>query len=145
MLSGIPESGASCRDFALVAAPIAVMHLEDPKIQQTAGRATFASWGPGGDRMLDGAATATVVGKQPSGELLGNHHLLFAEGTIRSQNDVITLTPTNDKCVFNAKVKMIYHDGSGEFAGYAGTGVAEAKLNFCGAAGRAEIYGRLCK
>ena len=144
-LVGIAEGGAGCRDFALVSSPIAVMHLEDPKAQQTAGRATFASWDAGGERNLEGAAVATIVGMQPSGELLGNHHLLFAEGTLRSQNDVIALAPTTDPCVFNAKVKMIYRDGSGEFAGYSGAGVAEAKLNFCGAPGRAEIYGRICR
>ncbi|HEY8078323.1 MAG TPA: hypothetical protein VIF62_29545 [Labilithrix sp.] len=144
-LSGVPSSGADCRDFALVAGPIAAPHLEDPKIQQTVGRATIVSWGPSGERSHEGVALATVVGKLPSGELLGNHHMLFAEGGIRSQNDVVTLTPTADKCVFDGKVKMIYHDGTGEYAGYSGAGVAEAKLNFCGGVGRAVIYGRICK
>lgn len=144
-LSGVPQNGADCRDFGVLATPIAAPHLEDAKIRQTVGRATLVSWGAAGERTYDGVGLATVVGKQPTGELLGNHHLLFAQGGIRSQNDVIALTPTNDKCIFNAKVKMIYHDGTGEFAGYSGAGSADATLNFCGGVGRAAIYGRICK
>jgi hypothetical protein len=145
-LASVPESGPDCRMVAIVASPIAAAHLEDPKIQQTAGKAQLVSYGSdGSERVLDGTGMATVVGKQPTGELLGNHHILFAEGSLRTQNDVIALTPTDDKCVFDAKVKMIFHDGSGEFAGLSGTGNAEAKLNFCGGVGRAVIYGRLCK
>jgi hypothetical protein len=144
-LASTPESGTDCRTFAVVAAPIAAKHLEDPNIQQTVGRTQLVSYGKTGEKVLEGATVATVVGKQPSGELLGNHILAFPEGTIRSQNDVISLAPTADKCVFNAKVKMIYADGSGEFAGLSGSGNAEAMLNFCGGVGRGTIYGRLCK
>jgi hypothetical protein len=144
-LAQVPESGAECRMIAVVGAPIAAPHLENPEIQQTAGRATLASFAGGEARQLEGTVLGTVVGKRPSGEMLGNHHLLFAEGSIRTENDVITLKPTADKCVMNASVVMNFKDGTGAFAGLSGTGTAESALNFCGAPGRATIYGRVCK
>jgi hypothetical protein len=145
-LSGIPESGDECRMIAVVGAPIAVSELHDPNLQQTVSRADVASYGTTNDPIRKGVVLATVVGKQPTGELLGNHNIVFAEGGgLRTLNDVISITPTADKCIVNANVTMNFHDGSGAFDGYSGTGTAKATLNFCGGVGHAEIYGRVCR
>ncbi len=146
-LTGITAGGKSCRDLALVGDPVAVSHLGNPDLQQTLGHVQFTLFGaaPDGDRTFDGTVLATIVGKEPSGDLRGNHHIVAREGTIRTERDIISLTPTADKCIVNAKAKIFYKDGTGEFTGYSGTGVAEATLNFCGAAGHAVVYGRLCK
>jgi hypothetical protein len=146
-LAAIPENGTDCRMIAVVGEPIAAQHLDNPSLQQTLGRAHLVAFANGAspERTLEGSALATVVGKKPSGELLANHHLLFAAGSLRTQNDVVPLQPTADKCVFTSKVTVNIHDGTGEFAGMSGTGTADATLNFCGGVGRAVIYGRVCK
>ncbi len=146
-LAAIPESGTDCRVIAVVGEPIAADHIDNPSLQQTTGRARAVAFASGNhpERALEGVALATVVGKKPSGELLADHHLLFAEGSLRTHNDIVPLKPTADKCVFTSKVTVNFHDGSGEFAGYSGTGTADATLNFCGGVGRAVIYGRVCK
>lgn len=145
-LEGVASSGTDCRDLAILGAPIAVTHLQSADLTQTVGQAQLVSFGPTStDPAKRGVVLATVVGKQPTGELLGNHHIVLSDGTLRTQNDVIAMTPTADKCIVNAKVKMNFHDGAGAYAGYSGTGTAEATIDFCGAPGRATIYGRVCK
>jgi hypothetical protein len=146
-LSGTPSNGKDCRDLALAGDPVAVSHIGNPDLQQTLAHVQFALYGAqkGADRSYDGTVLATIVGKEPTGELRGNHHIVSSAGTIRTERDIIALSPTADKCIMNAKAKIFYKDGTGEFAGYSGVGVAEATLNFCGGAGHAVVYGRLCK
>lgn len=144
-LAGIKATGKDCRDLALAGDPIAVAHIDNPNLQQTLAHVQFTLFAPSVDQSYDGSVLATIVGKEPSGELRGNHHIAAKEGTIRTERDVISLTPTSDKCVVTAKAKIFYKDGTGAFEGYSGTGVAEATLNFCGGAGHAVVYGRLCK
>ncbi len=146
-LAAIPAAGGDCRVVAIEGAPFAVTHLQDANLQQTIGRGRLVAFADGDhpEKEYEGTVLATLVGKQPTGETLGNHHMMFPEGALRTQNDVISMSPTADKCVFNAKAKVYFHDGAGEFAGYSGQGVAEAQLNFCGAEGNAIVYGRLCK
>lgn len=145
-LAAVPEHGQACQIIAITGAPLAVAHLHDPALQQTAGNATVSIFVKGAvTTRRTGTVVATVVGKQPTGELLTNHHLLLADGTLRTQNDVVSLAPTSDPCVFAATVQVNFHDGTGRFAGLSGTGVSTASLNFCGAPGHAVIYGRLCK
>lgn len=146
-LTGIAGNGNDCRDLALAGDPVAVTHLDTPNLQQTVAHVEFTLFGSGRarDASYDGTVLATIVGKDPSGALLGNHHIVAREGTIRTQRDLITLTPTNDKCTFNVTAKIFFKDGTGAFAGYSGSGVAEAKLDMCGGPGHAVVYGRLCK
>jgi hypothetical protein len=146
-LASTPESGKDCRLIAITAAPIAVQHLDSPNLQQTLGHTRLAQFSnaSAGERVFEGTTLATIIGKQPTGEMIGNHHVLFAEGGLRTRNDIITVTPTKDKCIVTAKAKVNFYDGTGEFAGYSGAGVADATLNFCGAAGHAVVYGKICK
>jgi hypothetical protein len=146
-LSGVSASGKDCRDLALIGDPVAVSHIDNPSLQQTLAPVQFTLFGAGhdADRSFAGTVLATIVGKDPSGDLRGNHHIVAREGTIRTERDVISLAPTNDKCIFNVKAKIFYKDGTGAFEGYSGTGLAEATLNSCGGAGHAVVYGRLCK
>jgi hypothetical protein len=146
-LTGITANGKDCRDLALAGDPVAVVHIGNPDLQQTVAHVQFTLFGSAqdADKSFDGTVLATIVGKDPSGDLRGNHHIVAHEGTLRTERDVISLTPTKDKCIVNAKAKIFYKDGTGAFAGYSGTGLAEATLNFCGGAGHAVVYGRLCK
>lgn len=146
-LSGITSTGSDCRDLALAGDPVAVTHLDTPNLEQTVAHVQFTLFGSGraSEASYDGTVLATIVGKDPSGALRGNHHIVAREGTIRTQRDIITLTPTKDKCTFNAKAKIFFKDGTGAFAGYSGTGIAEAVLDMCGGPGHAVVYGRLCK
>lgn len=146
-LAGIASTGKECRDLALSGDPVAITHIGNADLQQTVAHAQLTLFGKTaqGDRSFDGTVLATIVGKDPSGDLRGNHHIVTREGTLRTERDVISLTPTKDKCIVNAKAKVYYKDGTGEFAGYSGSGTAEGTLNFCGAPGHAVVYGRLCK
>ncbi len=145
-LGKITATGSDCRYLALSGDPIAVTHLSNPDLQQTVARVELSLFGDKTtERTYDATVLATIVGKDPSGDLRGNHHIVAREGTLRTERDVISLTPTKDKCILNAKAKIFYKDGTGEFAGFSGTGVAEATLNFCGGAGHAVVYGLLCK
>jgi hypothetical protein len=144
-LAGIAATGKDCRDLALVGDPQEVKHLDNPSLQQTLAHVQFTLFAASADKSYDGTVLATIVGKDPNGDLRGNHHIVAREGTIRTERDVISITPTADKCIVNAKAKIFYKDGTGAFEGYSGTGVAEATLNFCGGAGHAVVYGRLCK
>jgi hypothetical protein len=144
-VAGVADSGSDCRVVALVGEPIAFKHLEDPNIQQTAAYSRLAFYGGTDDPVRHGTVVATIVGKEPTGQLLGNHAMTFTDGILRTKNDVIALTPTSDSCVFHANVQMNFFDGTGAFAGYSGSGTATADLNFCGAPGRAVIYGKVCK
>jgi len=147
-LAGIPETGSDCRVIALTAAPIGLQHLQDPNLQQTVGHARMATYGgtsSANGRVFEGTVLATIVGKQPSGELLTYHHIVFPEGTLRTHDDPVTITPTADKCIVNAEAKVNFQDGTGELAGLSGKGAAKATLNFCGGVGHAVVYGRLCK
>lgn len=145
-LKSVPERGQACRVIAVEAGPVAVSHAQDPNLQQTVGRARLSVFQKGQrPQQSEGVVLATIVGKQPTGELLGNHHLVFPNGTLRTVNDVIFMTPTSDQCVMNARVQINVQDGTGDFAGYSGSGTAEAQLNFCGSAGRAVIYARICR
>ena len=143
-LAGIKDTGKDCQDLALVGDPVAVSHIDNPSLQQTLAHVQFTLFAGATDHSYDGTVLATIVGKEPSGELRGNHHIVSREGTIRTERDLISLTPTKDKCIVNAKAKIFYKDGTGAFEGYSGAGVAEATLNFCGGAGHAVVYGRLC-
>jgi hypothetical protein len=142
---GIVDSGSDCRVVAVVGEPIAFKHLEDPKAQQTAAYSRLAFYGGTDNPVRHGTVVATIVGMKPTGQLLGNHTMAFTDGILRTKNDVIALTPTSDQCVFRANVEMNFYDGTGAFAGYSGSGTATADLNFCGAPGRAVIYGKVCK
>jgi hypothetical protein len=146
-LVGTAATGKDCRDLALVGDPIGVAHISNPDLQQTLARVQLTLFGqaPSVEQSYDGIVLATIVGKDPTGELRGNHHIVTHDGTLRTERDVIAITPTKDKCIVNAKAKIFYKDGTGVFAGYSGTGLAEATLNFCGAPGHAVVYGRLCK
>jgi hypothetical protein len=145
-VAGLRVEGTNCREIGVENAPIAAAHLDDPMRQQTAGESELAAYFPDGSSKPSlGTALATIVGKQSTGELLGNHHFLYGDGTLRTKNDVITITPTDDKCVVDAKVKLFFVDGTGAFAGLSGEGVAEGRLDFCGAVGRVKIYARLCE
>lgn len=143
-LAGVETKGDDCHDLALVGDPIAVSHIQDDKLQQTLASVQI-SWYGTSTKKLDGTVLATIVDKDASGALRGNHHIVTREGTLRTERDVITLTPTEDKCIFNAKATIYYKDGTGVFAGFAGNGVAEATLDMCGGPGHAVVYGRLCK
>ena len=143
-LSGIATTGNDCHDLALSGDPVAVQHIGKADLQQTVARVEL-EWFGSTDKALDGTVLATIVGKDPTGDLRGNHHIVTREGTLRTERDVIALTPTKDKCIVNAKAKIFYKDGTGVFAGYSGSGSAEATLDFCGNPGHAVVYGRLCK
>jgi hypothetical protein len=145
-VAGLPAAGMNCQEMGIQNAPIAAAHLDDPMRQQTAGGSALEAYLPdGSSRPSFGTALATIVGQQPSGELLGNHHFLYGDGNLRTQNDVISITPTDDKCIVDAKVKLFFVDGTGKFAGLSGEGVAEGRLDFCGGIGRVNIYARLCQ
>jgi hypothetical protein len=150
-LAGIAPNGTDCLDMALSEAPIRVAHLdvngnEEPNIQETGSQAKVVFYGAtADDRVTEATVVATVVGQTPTGGLYGNHNALFLDGTIRSLRDVVSLSPTSDPCVFDANVQMNFYDGSREYAGRSGAGVATGQLNFCGAPGHITIYGRLCK
>jgi hypothetical protein len=143
-LADVEAKGSDCYDLALVGDPIPVTHLQDAKLQQTIAGVQIA-WYGSSTKKLAGTVLATIVDKDANGALRGNHHIVTHDGTLRTERDVITLTPTDDKCIFNAKATIFYKDGTGVFAGYSGTGSAEATLDFCGGPGHAVVYGRLCK
>jgi hypothetical protein len=143
-LADVEAKGTDCHDLALVGDPIPVTHLQDDKLQQTVASVQIAWFGTA-TKKLDGTVLATIVDKDANGALRGNHHIVTHDGTLRTERDVINLTPTDDKCIFNAKATIYYKDGTGVFAGYSGTGNAEATLDFCGGPGHAVVYGRLCK
>jgi hypothetical protein len=143
-LASIKGSGKDCHDLALVGDPVGVAHIGNADLTQTVAQVQL-NWLGQAEQAYDGTVLATIVGKEPTGELRGNHHIVTRAGTLRTERDVISLTPTKDKCIVNAKAKIFYKDGTGIFAGYSGTGLAEATLNFCGEPGHAVVYGRLCK
>jgi hypothetical protein len=146
-LAAIPENGADCKLIAVVGEPIAAPHVENDALQQTIGRAHLVVFASGSqpDRTLEGTALATVVGKKPTGELLTDHNMAFAEGSLRTHNDVVPVQPSADKCIITSHVTVNFKDGTGAFAGLSGTGVGDASLDFCGGVGRAVVYARVCK
>ncbi len=134
-------AGGRCIPFSAIARPIAVQHLQDPSLQQTIGR-TF--WRVRGMGELRGTALATILGPAPDGSLRANHHFAFEDDTLRSQNDVVRLRPTDDPCLFDAEAEVFVVDGSGQFAGLHGEARGAGRVSFCGDQGRIELSGRLC-
>ena len=132
-LAAVPDPG-NCAIVAFTGTPFAIQHLHDKNLTQTAAPVRFALYASAGVTRSDGTVVATIVGQLPTGEVLGNHHLVSDKGGFRTLNDVIAMTPTADKCVMKATAKLNFHDGTGVFAGLRGAGVAEATLNLCGPA-----------
>jgi hypothetical protein len=137
-----PEAG--CKNVELKARPIAVSHFQDPNLHQTAGTLSLrigGAWQP----TLMGAVLATIVGQDADGTLRGNHHFLFKEGVLRTQNDKVVMAPTADPCVFDASTEIYVVDGTKSFQGYTGTLTGVGKVNFCGDPGLIAIQGKLCR
>lgn len=143
-LRSLPERGRGCELVAIVANPVLAPHHHDPNLQQTVGAARFAQFSGRGTQLDDGVALATITGKTSTGLTLANHHFVTPRGVLRTLNDEVALTPTADPCKFDATVKVNFVDGTRAYEGLSGTGVARASLDFCGAPGRAVVYGRLC-
>ncbi len=112
-----------------------------PPVQQTIGR-TF--WHVRGMRALRGTALATILGPAPDGSLRANHHFAFEDGTLRTQDDVVRIRPTNDPGLFDAETEVFVVDGTGQFAGLRGQARGEGQVSFCGDEGRIELRGQLC-
>lgn len=131
-----------CRSVEGKVRPIVAAHLQDPSLVQTAGKLTLRV---GGSGELAGTALATIVGQDPDGTKRGNHHLLFKEGILRTQNDRVGLTPTSDPCVFDASTELYVVDGTKAFQGLTGTLKGAGKVNFCGDPGSIDLQGKLCR
>ena len=136
------DAGAGCTWVSAVARPIGVAHFQDPTLQQTAGTLALRR---GRDAVRAGTVVATIVGQAADGSLRGNHHFLFADGIFRTKDDRVTLTPTANACVLEAATTIAVVEGTGAFAGLAGTLAGAGTIDVCGAPGWIAISGRLCK
>ncbi len=131
----------ACEPLVAIARPIAAPHFHDDKLQQTAGKLTLRL---GDSGVRTGTSIATIVGVDASGAPLGNHDWLFADAGFRTQNDKLALIPTSDPCVFDVSSEIYIVEGSGVYAGYAGTVTGVDTVDFCGAPGKVTISGFVC-
>jgi hypothetical protein len=136
---------AGCLEVTGTSHPIAIQHLHDEKLVQTLGLVSLEVERDGAASKYDGAALATIVGQTAEGASLANHHFAFGAGTLRTQNDVVVLTPTDDECIFDVAAEVNFFDGTGEFAGYSGKGSGSGQIDFCGAPGEVALTATICK
>lgn len=139
------RASPGCEAFEALSRPAAVVHFQDPNLKQTVGRFALRTEHDGWPSARGGIALATIVGSEPNGSLLGNHHFVLGDGAIRTHNDTIDMTPTGDPCVFDVTSNLFIADGSGRYAGVTGTARAKGQVNFCGPPGRVYIWGELCR
>ena len=52
--------------------------------------------------------------------------------------------PTSNPCVFDVTSEIYVVEGSGLYAGWAGTVTGVGRVDFCGAVGKVTITGHLC-
>lgn len=110
-------------------------HLQDASLVQNVGAMVLVSLDPRnpipGMRFARGALLNTVVGAEDDGTILFNHHFAFERGLVRTQNDRIRLSPTDDSCVLDVESELFVADGTGVFAGVTGDGQSSGTLNVC--------------
>jgi hypothetical protein len=131
-----------CEPLIAIARPIAAPHFHDANLQQTAGRLTMRIGALG---VRTGTSVATIVGQSASGAPLGNHDWLFADAGMRTQNDLLALAPTADPCVFDVSSEIYIVEGTGAYDGLTGTVAGTGFVDFCGAEGRVDIQGFVCR
>ncbi len=126
--------------------PNSITHIHDATLQQFVGRTrmTRGGWRLGlGKRR--GAFLGTVVGQNPDGSLLANHHISFDGGVVRTENDNVVLTPTADACVLDLSADLFFVDGTGAFEGRSGTGRAYGTFDVCTNAIDLSYRAELCR
>jgi hypothetical protein len=135
------QAPASCLPLTAIARPILAPHYHAPELTQTAGKLTMRV---GGSGVRTGTSLATIVGVNAEGVPLGNHDWLFADAGFRTRNDLLTITPTADPCVFDVSSEIYIVEGTGAYAGLTGTVNGTGFVSFCGAEGRIDISGYVC-
>lgn len=136
------DAGAGCVWVSAVVHPVGMVHFDNATLQQSAGTLALRH---GRDAVRRGVIVATIVGADKDGSLRANHHLLFGDGTMRTRNDTVAAKPGSNKCSLDVKATVNVVDGTGTFAGAAGTLTARGTLDVCGGAGRIALDGKVCR